>query len=68
MSWMLDNSSLSADSSCVGADGCRSKDLSNCCILVSCLLKSFQWHSKFSSDIYAVIIQECLVGYACRTG
>ena len=36
--------------------------------LVSCLLKSFQWHSKFPSNICAVIIQECLVGYACRTG
>ena len=48
MSCMLDNSSWSVVSSCVGADGCRSKDLRNCCILVSCLLKSFQWHSKFS--------------------
>ena len=29
---------------------------------------SFQWHSKFPSDMCAVIIKECLVGYACRTG
>ena len=32
------------------------------------MLKSIQWHSKFHSDICAVIIQECLVGYACGTG
>ena len=44
------------------------KDLSSCCVLASCLLKSFQWCSKYPNDIYAVIIQECLVGYACRTG
>ena len=67
MSQMLDNSSLSVDNNCVGVDGCRSRDLINCCVLVSCLVKSFQWHSKFPSDMCAVIIQECLVGYACRT-
>ena len=50
MSCMLDNSSWSVVSSCVGADGCWSKDLRNCCILVSCLVKSFQWCSKFPSD------------------
>ena len=37
MSCMLDNSSWSVVSSCVGADGCWSKDLRNCCVLVSCL-------------------------------
>ena len=42
MSCMLDNSSCSVVSSCVGEDGCWSKDLRNCCILVSCLVKSFQ--------------------------
>ena len=68
MSCMLDNSSWSVVSSCVGADGCWSKDLRNCCILVTCLVKSFQWHSKFPSDTCAVMIQECLVGYACKTG
>ena len=68
MSCMLDNSSWSVVSSCVGADGCWSKDLRNCCVLVSCLVKSFQWHSKFPSDTCAVMIQECLVGYACKTG
>ena len=68
MSCMLDNSSWSIVRSCVGADGCWSKDLRNCCILVSCLVKSFQWHSKFPSDMCAVMIQECLVGYACKTG
>ena len=67
MSCMLDNSSWSVVSSCVGADGCWSKDWRNC-VLVSCLLKSFQWHSKFPSDTCAVMIQECLVGYACKTG
>ena len=68
MSCMLDDSSWSVVSSCVGADGCWSKDLRNCCVLVSCRLKSFQWHSKFPSDTCAVMIQECLVGYACKTG
>ena len=68
MSCMLDNSSWSVVSSCVGADGCWSKDLRNCCILVSCLVKSFQWCSKFPSDTCAVMIQECLVGYACKIG
>ena len=68
MSCMLDNSSLSVVSSCVSADGCWSKDLKNCCILVSCLLKSFQWHSKSPIDMCAVMIQECLVGFACKIG
>ena len=68
MSCILDNSSWSVVSSCVGAEGCWSKDLRNCCILVSCLVKSFQWHSKFPSDMCAVMIQECLVGYAFETG
>ena len=68
MSCMLHNLSWSVVSSCVGADGCWSKDLRNCCVLVSCLVKHFQWHSKFPSDTCAVMIQECLVGYACKTG
>ena len=68
MSCMLDSSNWSVVSSCVDADGCCSKDLRNCWVLVSCLLKSFQWHSKFPSDTCAVTIQECLVGYACKTG
>ena len=67
-SCMLDNSSWSVVSSCGGADGCWSKDQRNCCVLVSCLLKRFQWHSKFPSDTCAVMIQECLVGYSCKTG
>ena len=68
MSCILDDSSWSVVRSCVGADGCWSKDWRNCCVLVSCLLKIFQWHSKFPSDTCAVMIQECLVGYACKTG
>ena len=68
MSCMLDNSNWSVVSSCVGAEGCWSYDLRNCCVLVSCLLKSFQCHSKFPSDMCAVMIHECLVGYACKTG
>ena len=68
MSCMLDNSSWSVVSSCIGADGWWSKDLRNCCVLVSCLLKSFQWLSKFPSDTCTVMIQECLVGNACKTG
>ena len=68
ISCILDNSSCSVVISCVEADGCCSKDLRNCWVLLSCLLKSFQWHSKFPSDMCAVMIQECLVGYACKTG
>ena len=44
------------------------RDLRNCCVLASFLVKSFQWHSIFPSDMCAVMIQECLVGYACETG
>ena len=40
MSCILDSSSWSVVSSCAGADGSWSKDLRNCCVLVSCLLKS----------------------------
>ena len=42
MSCMLHNLSWSVVSSYVCADGCWSKDLRNCCILVSCLVKGFQ--------------------------
>ena len=38
MSCILDNSSWSVVSSCVGADGCWSKDQRNCCVLISCLI------------------------------
>ena len=68
MSCILDSSSCRVVSSYGDANGCCSKDLRNCCILVSCLLKSFQCHSRFPSEICAVTIQECLVGYACNTG
>ena len=40
MSCILDNSSWSVVRSCAGADGSWSKDLRNCCVFVSCLLKS----------------------------
>ena len=68
MSCMLDNSNWSVVSSCVGAEGCWSNDLRNCCVLVSCPLKSFQCRSKFPGETCAVMIHECLVGYACKTG
>ena len=68
MSCILDSSNCRVVSSCGDADGWCSKDLRNCCILASCLLKSFQCHSRFPSEICAVMIQECLVGYACNTG
>ena len=67
MSLMLESSSWSVDSSWVGADGCWSRDQSSCCVLSNCLLKVFQWHSRFPRETCAVIIQECHVGYACRT-
>ena len=68
MSCILDSSNCRVVSSCGDADGCCSKDLRNCCILASCLLKSLQCCSRCPSDICAVMIQECLVGYACNTG
>ena len=68
MSCMLDNSNWSVVSICVDTEGSCSKDLMNCWVLVSCLLKSFQWCSKFPSDTCTVMFQECLVGYACKTG
>ena len=52
----------------LGWNGCWSRDLRNFCVLVNCLLKSFQCHSKFPSNMCVVIIQECLVGCVCRTG
>ena len=42
MSSMLVSSTCSIDSSWVGADGCWSRKHSNCCVLISCLLKAFQ--------------------------
>ena len=56
MSCMLDNSNWSVVRSCVGAEECWSKNLRNCCVLVSCPLKSFQCHSKLPSDMCAVMI------------
>ena len=68
MSLMLDSSSWSVDSSWVGADGYWSNDQSSCCVLSNCLLKVFQWCSKLPSQVCTVMIQECWMGYACRTG
>ena len=68
MPCILDSSNCRVVSSCGDANGCCSKELRNCFVLVSCHLKSFQWHSRCPSDICAVMIQECLVGYACNTG
>ena len=52
----------------VEADGLCSKEVRNCFVLASCHLKSFQWCSSCPSDMWAVTIQECWVGYACNTG
>ena len=68
MSSMFESSTCSVDSNWVGADGCWSRECSSCCILASCLLKAFQWHSSLPSAVCAVMIQECHVGYAYRTG
>ena len=68
MSLMVESSTWSVDSSWLGADGCWSRDQSSCCVLSSCLLKVFQWPFSLPRETCAVIIQECHVGYACRTG
>ena len=47
ISLIFDNSSWSVDSSWVGADACRLRDLSSCCVLSNCLLKVLQWHFRF---------------------
>ena len=68
MSLMFVSSTCSIGSSWFGADGCWSSECSNCCVLVSCLLKAFQWHSSWSRETCTVMIQEWCVRYACRTG
>ena len=68
MSLMLVSSACSVDSSWVSADGCWFRRQSNCCVLASCLLKAFQWHSRCPRETCTVMIQEWCVGYACRTG
>ena len=68
MSSMVVSSTCSIDSSWVGADGCWSRECSNCCVLASCLLKAFQWHSRWPRETCDVMIQEWFVRYACRTG
>ena len=67
MSLMFESSTC-VDSRLVGADDGLSRDQSSCCVLASCLLKVFQWHSWLPRETCAVMIQECCVGYACRTG
>ena len=68
MSSMLVSSICSIDSRWVGADGCWFRKCSNCHVLISCLLKAFQWHSRCPKETCAIMIQEWHVGYACRTG
>ena len=62
------SSTCSIDSSWVSADGCWSRKHSNCCVLVCCLVKAFQWHSRCPRETCTVMIQEWHVGYACRLG
>ena len=68
MSSMFVSSTSSIDSSWVGTEGCWSRKCCNCCVLASCLLKAFQWHSRCPSETCDVMIQEWHVGYVCRTG
>ena len=68
MSSMFESSTCNVDSSWVWTDGCWSRECSDCHVLASCLLKVFQCHSRLPRETCAVIIQECHVGYACRTG
>ena len=68
MSSMLVSSTCSVDSSWVGANGCWSTKHSNCYVLISCLLKAFQWCSRCPRETYAIMIQEWHVGHASRTG
>ena len=68
MSSMFVSSTCSIDSSWVWADGYWSRECSNCHVLACCLLKAFQWHSRWLRETGAVMIQQWHIGYACRTG
>ena len=68
VSLMLESSTWSVEISWDGADGCWLRDQSNCCILLNCLLNVFQLCSRLPREICAVMIHECLVGYACSMG
>ena len=56
------------DMSWVGADGCWLRNCNSWCVLVSCLLNTLQWCSRCPKEMCAVMIQECHVRYAFRTG
>ena len=67
-SWMFDSSNYRVVISNGDADGWCSNEARNCFVFVSCQLNSFQWCSSCPSDMWAVTIPECRVGYACNTG
>ena len=67
MSSMLESSTCNVDIRWVGANGCWLRNCSRWHVLISCLLKDFQWHSRCPRDTCAVIIHEWHVGYAFKT-
>ena len=56
MSSTFESSACSINSSLAWADGCWSRECSNCHVWASCLLKAFQWCSKLPREICAVMI------------
>ena len=67
MSSVFESSTCNLDISWVGADGYWLRNCSSWCVLISCLLKAFQCHSRCPKETCAVIIHEWQVGYAFRT-
>ena len=68
ISLILVSSTCSGDIRWVGAAGWWLRNCKSWCVLSTCLLKYFQWHSRCPSDMCAVIIHEWHVGYAFQTG
>ena len=67
MSSMLGSSICNVDISWVGADGCWLRNCSRWCVLISCLLKEFQWCSRCPRETCGVLIHDWHVGYAFKT-
>ena len=67
MSSVFESSTCNVDISWVGADGCWFRNWSSWHVLISCLLKHFQLHSRCPREMCAVISHEWCVGYAFRT-
>ena len=65
---MFESSTYNVDMSWVSANGCWLRNCNSQWVIINCLLKAFQWCSRCLRETCVVMIQECLVRYAFRTG